>query len=874
FRYYDACCKPRLPAEMKALRAAVSGSRVRYMQDGFDLDLTYITPKLIAMGYPASGVEKTYRNDINEVRAAAPELSLSLLRLLRLLRALTPRSDWFLAAKVANFLNSRHPDAYRVYNLSERAYDYTKFEGRVSECGFPDHHPPPLQLLLDIVNDMIEWVAKGSKHVLVVHCLAGKGRTGVVCSCYLLLTGYYGSIFKLRKERELRELANSSIRDFWNARGQGVRFPSQALYIYYFIKVLRRLGRMPTQIPRLRPAKKMLLRSIVLNGVPDFEAPPRGGCTPFLQVLPAPSQHNQPHLLYNSSWQQPKFETYLADPQGSIMFEVNVEVQGDTLVRCLHANTTTILGKHMAKMFHFSFNTDFFHNNNEIDDAADSQRFPAMFQVVCHLQMLDPNGDPFPPSASSSSSTLHSSSSSSIRDDNAEQLARPRSAPQHRRMTTPAQQPVQMQPQPSQKDLTPTMMGWLYKQGGFVKNWKKRWFVAREGKLTYYNGASDATPLGVVNLRRVTVDSCELREVNARNKNLHYFKVVPPSADQRTYFFGANSEQDLVGWIHVLGAQSAYGLARLGSGLQRRPGAARSNTFSIPTPHQQQLQTQNQALSGFRRRQNSSGSHSSHDGSTRASLPSGVLSAPASMLPLQQVRQSAQFNSTELSFHLPPEDADLQAAAEAAVSASTSSSGRRESLPNDVTSAMQRSLELRASSFTDCEEQEGDRLSSTSASAMPPCRPAQPVADLTSTLSAREQESLLQEVNGFQGGIYIYSADELQDAARLQKHLRETRVAPPPGTNGGNSDSDPVPADSLTRYLQQLVALKQMDEAEKLLTQLVLTKFPSLIDAMDHDPLAFTQLIAGGDIALAGRRLQEQAAASQGNSGHRRAIFF
>lgn len=137
-------------------------------------------------------------------------------------------------------------------------YDYGKFEDRVSEWGFPDHHPPPLQVLLDIMNEMIEWTAKSSKHVVVVHCLAGKGRTGVVCSCYLLLTGYYGSIFRLRKERELRELANASIRDFWNARGQGVRYPSQALYIYYFIKVVRRLGRTPTQIPPLLPAKKMV----------------------------------------------------------------------------------------------------------------------------------------------------------------------------------------------------------------------------------------------------------------------------------------------------------------------------------------------------------------------------------------------------------------------------------------------------------------------------------------------------------------------------------------------------------------------------------------------------------------------------------------
>lgn len=33
------------------------------------------------------------------------------------------------------------------------------------------------------------------------------------------------------------------------------------------------------------------------------------------------------------------------------------------MVRCFHANTTNMLGKHMVKMFHFSFNTDFFHNH-------------------------------------------------------------------------------------------------------------------------------------------------------------------------------------------------------------------------------------------------------------------------------------------------------------------------------------------------------------------------------------------------------------------------------------------------------------------------------------------------------------------------------
>ncbi|KAG2786612.1 hypothetical protein JG687_00009151 [Phytophthora cactorum] len=852
---------------MKALRAAVSGSRVRFMQDGFDLDLTYITPKLIAMGYPASGVEKTYRNDINEV---------------------------------ANFLNSRHPNAYRVYNLSERSYDYSKFEGRVSECGFPDHHPPPLQLLLDIMNDMIEWVAKSPKHVVVVHCLAGKGRTGVVCSCYLLLTGYYGSVFKLRKERELRELANSSIRDFWNARGQGVRFPSQALYIYYFIKVLRRLGRMPTQIPPLRPAKKMMLRSIVLNGVPDFEAPPRGGCTPFLQVLPAPSQHHQPQLLYNSSWQRPKFETYMADPNGSIVFEVNAEVQGDVMVRCFHANTTNILGKHMVKMFHFTFNTDFFHNYSnlyrlpkvEVDEATGNQRYPDNFQVVCHVEMLDRNGNPFPPKSSSSSSVLQSGSSSSIRDDEVEQTrtVRPQSAPQPRRMTVPSQpyydKQIQRQASLRPEESTPTMQGWLYKQGGFVKNWKKRWFVAREGKMMYYHGMSDATPLGVVNLRRVTVEICEAHEVNARNKCLHFFKVVPPSAGQRTYFFGAQSEQDLVGWIHVLGAQSAYGIVN--GMLQRRPSMQRNNTFATRASYQQEYHTY--ARGADRRRPSSDGTQSYHLSDTRSSMPAMALSAPASAFStLHDVRLSTQLSATELAFQLTPSEASHVPEPSEAAAPTLSNVGRRESMPSDVSAAAHRALDMRSLSFTDNEDQEGDRLSSTSASAMLQCVPAEPVADLTNTLSAREQASLLQEVNGFEAGIYIYSADELQEAALLQKYMRETRGATAGTGTDPDPDPDPVhsaangrkasPPGSLSRQFHQYVVQKRMGDAEQLLTELVLTKFPRLIDAMDHDPLAFTQLIAGGDISLASHRLQDQEdvtapAVRQDSNGNRRAVFF
>ncbi len=52
---------------MNLIRSIVSGSRKRYKQHGYDLDLTYITERIIAMSFPASGLESTYRNHIKSV---------------------------------------------------------------------------------------------------------------------------------------------------------------------------------------------------------------------------------------------------------------------------------------------------------------------------------------------------------------------------------------------------------------------------------------------------------------------------------------------------------------------------------------------------------------------------------------------------------------------------------------------------------------------------------------------------------------------------------------------------------------------------------------------------------------------------------------
>jgi len=49
------------------LRHQVSGDRIRFVQDGFDLDLAYIAPQLIAMSVPAVGGDSLLRNPCMEV---------------------------------------------------------------------------------------------------------------------------------------------------------------------------------------------------------------------------------------------------------------------------------------------------------------------------------------------------------------------------------------------------------------------------------------------------------------------------------------------------------------------------------------------------------------------------------------------------------------------------------------------------------------------------------------------------------------------------------------------------------------------------------------------------------------------------------------
>jgi len=207
-------------AMTNTIKCLVSKNKRRLIEDGFNLDLTYISDRVIAMGYPSENVESIYRNNLEDVK---------------------------------KLLEKRHKDHYKIYNLcSERSYDIQKFHNRVATYPFDDHNPPKFEQIHPFCLDVDRWLDEHESNVAVVHCKAGKGRTGLMICAYLLhrrqcttsedVLTYYGS------KRTMDH--------------KGVTIPSQRRYVDYYATMVRE-GLQYSPVV-------MYLTSIVIDPLPNL----------------------------------------------------------------------------------------------------------------------------------------------------------------------------------------------------------------------------------------------------------------------------------------------------------------------------------------------------------------------------------------------------------------------------------------------------------------------------------------------------------------------------------------------------------------------------------------------------------------------------
>ncbi|KAJ4834679.1 Pleckstrin y domain-containing protein 1 [Turnera subulata] len=96
---------------------------------------------------------------------------------------------------------------------------------------------------------------------------------------------------------------------------------------------------------------------------------------------------------------------------------------------------------------------------------------------------------------------------------------------------------------------SPERAGWLTKQGDYIKTWRRRWFVLKQGKLLWFKDSHvsrASVPRGVIQVGKcLTVKGAE----DVLNKPFAF----ELSTNQETMYFLADSEKEKEDWINSIG---------------------------------------------------------------------------------------------------------------------------------------------------------------------------------------------------------------------------------------------------------------------------------------------------------------------------------
>ncbi|KAK7415642.1 Telomerase protein component 1 [Neonectria magnoliae] len=200
------------------LRQIVAGPRARHPEAG--LDLCYVTDHIIATSGPSQTYPQlAYRNPLDQL---------------------------------VTFLDSKHGQDWAIWEFRAEGTGYPDdaVYNRVRHYPWPDHHPPPFRLVPLIMASMRNWLHGGEladggtthdgtenstsdatsreekrkKRVVVVHCKAGKGRSGTASCSYLIAEEGW------KPEDALARFTERRMRPKF---GAGISIPSQLRWISY-----------------------------------------------------------------------------------------------------------------------------------------------------------------------------------------------------------------------------------------------------------------------------------------------------------------------------------------------------------------------------------------------------------------------------------------------------------------------------------------------------------------------------------------------------------------------------------------------------------------------------------------------------------------
>uniref|UniRef100_A0A8D0H6S7 Auxilin n=1 Tax=Sphenodon punctatus TaxID=8508 RepID=A0A8D0H6S7_SPHPU len=328
--------KDNLKDTLKDTSSKVMQSVASYTKG--ELDISYITSRIIVMSFPAEGVELGFRNQIEDVRT---------------------------------FLDSRHPDHYTVFNLSPKSYRSAKFHNRVSECSWSVRQAPSLHNLYAVCKNMHNWLQQNPKNVCVIHCMDGRAASAVLVSAMFCFCHLFSNPVPAV------QLLNSK-------RPGIVLWPSHKRYLGYVCDLI-------ADKPVHPHCKPLTIKSVILSPVPCFNKQ-RTGCRPFCDILIGETR------IFTTSQEYEKMKEFRVQ-EGKVVIPLGVTVHGDVVVSVYHMRST-IGGRLQAKMtntqiFQIQFHTGFIalgttmlkFTKPELDACDYPDKYPQLFHVMLEIEI-------------------------------------------------------------------------------------------------------------------------------------------------------------------------------------------------------------------------------------------------------------------------------------------------------------------------------------------------------------------------------------------------------------------------------------------------------------------------------------------------------
>eukprot|EP00808_Paulinella_micropora_P017200 g3906.t1 len=331
------------------IKGLVSKKKRRFQQEGFDLDLSYITPRIIAMGFPSTGTEGFYRNNMKDVK---------------------------------RFFLKYHENHFKVYNLcAERVYDkanWTDIGGEFGYYPFQDHNPCAMSMMEAICIDAEEFLKADEKNVVAIHCKAGKGRTGMIASALLVHT-------------DENPTAQSALAFYANQRTlnkKGVTIPSQIRYVHYF-------NLWKTQFKNSKrfdwSGDEVVFKGFKMNVPPNFDV--GGGCDPYFKLeKPVPGKKGEWGAQVEQFFNMKKTHKVRSYRKGElVMKDFDVKIKGDVKMTFYDKDMMGSHDKMLALWFHTSFLTsnEVVFRKLELDKACKDKtndKFPKEFELTLYFE--------------------------------------------------------------------------------------------------------------------------------------------------------------------------------------------------------------------------------------------------------------------------------------------------------------------------------------------------------------------------------------------------------------------------------------------------------------------------------------------------------